>query len=262
MMKTIGSLCVLVVLVCGCQGRPAAETEPESGDADAVLAPVADNPGARFDPLVRDIEGWTVYIEPALLEGEQAAVGKKSVAMLRNHLERIAVLVPEPALSELRQVGIWIEVDHPLTDVEPGPYHGSGQWLKDNGWDVRMENCVHVTRAASLLDRHHMLKHPMVILHELAHGYHDEFVAEGYANKRILEAYNHAMDKGLYDKVQTYQGDTVRAYAATNQMEYFAEATEAYFYRNDFYPFLNVELKDHDPAGHALMVEVWGELQP
>lgn len=50
--------------------------------------------------------------------------------MLCNHLERIAVLVPEPALSKLRKVGIWIEVDHPLTDVVPGPYYGSPQALK------------------------------------------------------------------------------------------------------------------------------------
>ena len=49
--------------------------------------------------------------------------------------------------------------------------------------------------------------------------------------------------------------------STTNQMEYFAELSEAYFYRNDFYPFLNAELKQHDPVGYALMVELWGELE-
>lgn len=230
--------------VCACQGPTAVERDP----------------AIRFDPVLQEIEGFPVYIEPALLEGEHAEVGAKSIAMLRNHLERINVLVPEPALSKLQQVGIWIEVDHPLTDIEPGPYHGGQQWLIDNGYDPRLVDCVHVTRAASLLERHHMLKHPMVILHELSHAYHDQFMEDGYRNKLILDAYNNAMAKGLYDKVLDHKGRTVRAYATNNQMEYFAEATEAYFYRNDFYPFLNVELKQHDPVGYELMRTIWGNL--
>lgn len=244
---------VFTAALVGCQASPSVEP--------TILPGVPNNPGARFDPVVRDIEGWTVYIEPALLEGEHAGVGVRSVGMLRNHLERVAVLVPEPALTKLRQVGIWIEVDHPLTDIEPGPYHGGGRWLAENGWDIRMENCVHVTRAASLLERHHMLKHPFVIFHELAHGFHDEHMADGFNNKLILDAYKHAMEKGLYDEVTYYKGQTVKAYAATNQMEYFAELSEAYFYRNDFYPFLNVELKEHDPVGYELMRTIWGDLK-
>lgn len=82
-----------------------------------------------------------------------------------------------------------------------------------------------------------MLKHPMGIFHELAHAYHDQFMEEGYRNQLILRAYNKAMSEGLYDKVMDHRGRMVKAYAANNQMEYFAEATEAYFYRNDFYPF-------------------------
>jgi dipeptidyl-peptidase-4 len=69
------------------------------------------------------------------------------------------------------------------------------------------------------------------------------------------------MEQGLYDEVLTYTGEKVRAYAATNQMEYFAEGTEAYFYRNDFYPFLGVELKEHDPALYKLLEEIWGPVE-
>jgi len=255
-MKSI-FVCVLLCLctLMGCRADP-------SGQFPGVTQ--EDTPGAlhaRFEPEVWDIVGWKVYIEPALLESENQPRGHESIAMLRNHLERIRVLVPEPALSKLQQVGIWIEVDHPLTDVVPGPYHCSPQWLAENGYDVRMGDCVHVTRADSLLDRQQMLKHPMVILHELAHAYHDQFMPEGYQNKRILQAYRNAMDKGLYDRVLDHKGRTVKAYATTNQMEYFAEATEAYFYRNDFYPFVRAELKEHDPVMHDLLVEIWGPLK-
>jgi dipeptidyl-peptidase-4 len=41
-------------------------------------------------------------------------------------------------------------------------------------------------------------------------------------------------------------------------MEYFAEGTEAYFDRNDFYPFVRAELKKHDPVLHDLLEEIWG----
>jgi len=50
----------------------------------------------------------------------------------------------------------------------------------------------------------------------------------------------------------------VKHYGLTNPMEYFAEGTEAYFYRNDFYPFVRAELKEFDPKLHDLLVEIWG----
>ena len=51
----------------------------------------------------------------------------------------------------------------------------------------------------------------------------------------------------------------MRHYALNNDEEYFAETTEAYFGKNDFFPFERAELKEFDPTGYALMEEVWGE---
>jgi hypothetical protein len=47
----------------------------------------------------------------------------------------------------------------------------------------------------------------------------------------------------------------------TNPKEYFAELSEAYFGKNDFYPFVRGELKVHDPVGYRLMEEAWGKLR-
>ena len=69
------------------------------------------------------------------------------------------------------------------------------------------------------------------------------------------------MKAGIYDEVQDYRGQTVRHYAATNHKEYFAEGTEAYLYRNDFYPFVNAELKEHDPPLYELLEEIWGPIE-
>ena len=179
--------------------------------------------------------------------------------MLANHLQRIAILMPEDRLEKMRKLEIWIEHDHPEINVEPGPYHPDVGWLTERGYDPRLAKKVHITRAASLLERHHMVKHPAVILHELAHAYHDQVL--GFDEPRIKAAYDKAMKAGLYDEVLLYTGQKVRAYAATNHKEYFAEGTEAYFYRNDFYPFVRAELKEHDPVLHDLLVEIWGPLR-
>ena len=47
----------------------------------------------------------------------------------------------------------------------------------------------------------------------------------------------------------------------TNPMEYFAEATEAFFSRNDFFPFDRAELKQHDPELVQLLTKLWGVTQ-
>jgi len=234
----------------------AALAETPSAADDATTRATAETPGPFFDPVVREIEGWTVHIDPKLLEGEHAEEGARALAMLRNHLERIAILVMEPRLSEVRKLEIWIEHDHPSINVEPGPYHPGEKWLADRGYDTRLAKKVHITRAASLLERHHMIKHPAVILHELAHAFHDQVL--GFDEPRIKAAYEKAMEQGLYDEVLLYDGSRVRAYAATNHLEYFAEATEAWFYKNDFYPFVRAELKEHDPALYDLMTDIWG----
>jgi hypothetical protein len=44
----------------------------------------------------------------------------------------------------------------------------------------------------------------------------------------------------------------------TNQMEYFAETTEAYFDRNDMEPFDRAELKAKDPTVVPVLEKLWG----
>jgi len=215
-------------------------------------------PAVRFDPVEQKIEGWTVFIEPRLLPGgDQEALGTRAIAMLRNHLERVAILVSEPQLTQLRSCELWLEYDHPrLNSMQ---YHPSERWLMDNGHDPRLTKKVHITQADALLSRHHMRKHPAVILHELAHAYHDTIL--GFNEPRILSAYERVMAAGLYDRNLLYTGETVRHYGATNHKEFFAESTESYFYKNDFYPFVAAELKEHDSETYELMRAIWGELE-
>lgn len=208
----------------------------------------------RFDPLIRDLEGWTVQVDPALIEGEYQEEGGRALTMLANHLQRISILVPDEALARLKQIGIWIERSHPR--LKAMQYHPSRSWLVEHGHDPRLARKVHITQAQELLSRRQMLKHPAVILHELAHGYHDQFL--GFDNPEIIAAYEQAMAAGTYENVLLYTGERVKHYGLSNHKEYFAEGTEAYFYRNDFYPFVRAELRAHDAGLHDLLEQIWG----
>jgi hypothetical protein len=58
--------------------------------------------------------------------------------------------------------------------------------------------------------------------------------------------------------VLDYAGRRRKAYAASNVEEYFAEATEAFFGTNDFYPFVRPELREHDPELFRVLERIWG----
>ena len=210
--------------------------------------------GVRFDPVTRMIEGWKVHVDPAMLKGEHAETGGKCLNMLANHLQRVAILVQGESLKKLRTCEIWIEHSHPT--LHAMQYHPSLGWLKANRHDPRLVKKVHIPQARALLSRGQLLKHPAVVLHELAHAYHDQFLS--FDHPAIVAAYKKARDAGSYDRVMLFTGQNVRHYAMTNHKEYFAEGTEAYFYRNDFYPFVRAELKKHDPDLHRVMETVWG----
>ena len=239
-------------LLLACALLAAAYCPAVAADADRQKAEKQ-----RFDPVVQQIEGWTVHVDPQMLEGEHAEQGARALQMLANHLQRIALLMPEEQLEKMKKLEIWIEHHHPTLGAMQ--YHPSVGWLRSHGHDPRLAKKVHITRAASLLSRHQLIKHPAVVLHELAHAYHDQCL--GFDEPHIIEAFKKAEKAGIYEKVLLYTGQKVRHYALSNHKEYFAEGTEAYFYRNDFYPFVRAELKEFDPALHDLLVEIWGPLR-
>ena len=156
--------------------------------------------GVRFDPVVRNMEGWTVHIDPALLEGEHAKTGAKCLRMLADHLNRISLLVEGEVLAKLKTCEIWIEHKHPSLGAMQ--YHPGEGWLRRHGHDPRLNKKVHIPQAAALISRGQLLKHPAVVLHELAHAYHDQVL--GFDYKPVVDSYQKAMRDGTYEKVLLY----------------------------------------------------------
>ncbi len=203
------------------------------------------------------VEGWTVLINERLLKEENDATAK-AVELLRIQLQEIVRVVPAPAVAKLREVTLWFSPEYP--GIQPrAEYHPGAGWLKANGRDPVMVKGVEFTDIRNFESESRRM--PNFTLHELAHAFHDRVLPKGFDNPDIKAAYEKARAGGKYDKVQRRDAKgnvrLDRAYALTNPMEYFAETTEAFFSRNDFFPFTRDELKQHDPEMDGLLERLW-----
>ena len=204
----------------------------------------------------RDIEGWNVRVDDRLLAGEASAIGERALKLLASRLVAIAIVVPEKALAQLRAIPIELDLDY--GDLRPMQYHPSAAWLKAHGYSETLAKCMHIPDAKEFLSPFENHRMPWVVLHELAHGYHDQVL--GFDNARIRAAWQKFSDKQKNTPVLTSPGPLREHYACRDPKEFFAEMTESYFGSNDFYPFVAGELKQAEPEIFALMTEMWGAL--
>jgi hypothetical protein len=222
--------------------------DPKSQTAAPGPDCVADDP---YDEL--NVEGWTVRVNQRLSQGEPQLCAK-AMELLKFQLYQVTREVPKPALAKIRDVVIWVELDDKMF---PGLcYHPDRHWLGDHGLNPDKAHGVEIANAQRFLDWEH--RQPWMVLHELAHAYHNQFLPGGFDNDKVRAAYQNAKSRKLYEAVLRNNGHTERAYAMTDPMEYFAECSEAYFGTNDFYPFVRVELKAHDPQGYETLTDLWG----
>jgi hypothetical protein len=188
-----------------------------------------------------------------LLQAPDDVLGTRALRFLEAKLSDIKAVVPEDKLKKLQAVTIVLDLTHGKLGAMQ--YHPSAGWLKANGYATDLEKCVHIPRAADLPTRRNINEQPWVILHELAHAYHDQVL--GFDEPRIQEAYENYKKSGRGEKALLYNGKRVKHYALTNPMEFFAEMTEAYFGVNDFFPFNRAELKEAEQEIYDLMKHVW-----
>lgn len=221
----------------------------------------ADEKPARFAPTAdyteKTVEGWCILVLKRF-ESEQPEQSAETLTLLRVQLYQIPRVVPKPAVEKLRKVTIWVEENEPHHPCMA--YHPDPGWLRDHDMNPDKARCVEIANARNFLSW--TKQQPWMVLHELAHAYHHQFLKDGYENADLRDALQSAKEKKLYDAVLHINGRTEKAYAATNPMEYFAEASEAYFGTNDFFPFVRSELKSHDEAMYNLLGKFWGVESP
>lgn len=227
--------------------KPSAQFESEEARSATGMVPGSTR---------RDVLGWTVQINDRLLTEEPEATAR-ALQLLEAQLQEIARVVPAPAVRKLRQVVLWFSPEY--AGVGPrAEYHPGVGWLKENGRNPAMVKGVEFTNIR-IFDAE-TRRMPNFALHELAHAYHDQVL--GNDHEAIRKAYENARKSGRYDRVAARDADGKvtegRAYAMTNPQEYFAETTEAFFSRNDVFPFTRSELDEFDPEMSTVLKSTWG----
>ena len=211
--------------------------------------------GHAAEHLARQVEGWTVHVSERLLAEQKEATGQ-ALELLRTQLAEIVRSVPSNAVVRLREVPLWFSPGYP--GVRPrAEYHPDAGWLRANQRNPAMARAVEFTNIRIFAAEARRM--PNFALHELAHAFHDRVL--GFEQPDIKAAYEQAKAGGKYDRVERQDSEGRkrfdRAYALTNHKEYFAETTEAFFSRNDFFPFTRAELEAHDPEMFKLLERLW-----
>ena len=200
--------------------------------------------GAYYAPLsayqLTLLEDWHLMVSKELLQSPLWPAVQKETSQ---QLILIKKRLPAKMVSAMQKVTIFFELNRGMDPC--AVYHPNKDWLGENGYNPAKANCVEVTHVQNFIDwtRYHQ---PFMLMHELAHSYHDQVL--GFDNSEIAKLFAQAQKQGSYDAVLRLSTDQrVKAYAMSNAQEYFAEAIESYFGVNDFYPFVSRELKESDP---------------
>ena len=238
---------MLVVVVCGMLCGAALGQTSRGAKRDAA------KPTGH---TTRNIEGWTVRIDNRLLSDPDRELGERAIKLLSMRLAEIVWNVPGDKVRWLRTVPIVLDKTNGA--LVTAQYHPSAGWLRDNGYDTALARCVHIPDAAYFVSGKMSFEQPWAVLHELSHAYHDQVL--GFDDARIMAAWKKFVASGKYKSVPHMNGKMREHYGLTNQKEFFAEMTEAYFGMNDFWPFNSAELRREEPELFGLMREIWGKL--
>ena len=211
--------------------------------------------GFGYDPTSQyeetELRGWTLLVNEELAI-DHPILSEQVLDLLGAKLLDITRMVSEQSVRELKEIPIWVEYFQPMHPC--ACYHPSRQWLIEHDFNPQKAGSVEISNATNFITW--TKDQPWMVLHELAHGYHNLFLGDDHEG--IRSAFRKATEKGCYESVLRYNGNLEKHYALNNPKEYFAEATEAYFGTNDFYPFVRAELKEFDPDMYGVIEKVWG----
>jgi hypothetical protein len=243
-----GWILLLGVVALG-QGRTS-----KRGDAKGQVdwEPV---PGYKY----RSIDGFNLLVNKTVLEEDQKSTSRrKPMQVLELELDLLVGELPPRAVVVLRDIPIWVEWDKTI-EVDSNAPRGGRAVAQYHPGNTRLHhysytsleskvksNAVEIVSMKLLTAEHQGERHRSVLLHEITHAVHHHLF--DFDNPHIKAAYQNAMSKGLY----------AGEYASTNEREYFAEVSCAYFGHLDYAPHNTEELKRYDAVGYQMMELTWG----
>ena len=189
------------------------------------------------------VEGYTVYVENTLMEDNSEDVNHLK-RLMGAHLVLLENMVNDKIHEKLQTIPF------ALTDNSCGSYAGRWTWI-----DELQQTVVELCRVDLLVNDNWLNGY---VIHELAHGYHDKYITEGFQNQTIINAYHQAVATGKYRDVKRSNGSTrEEAHAISTDAEYFAHLSNKYLGTDGEAPFTRSDLEDYDPIGFAIAERVW-----
>jgi FimV-like protein len=201
---------------------------------------------------------WTISVEKQL-QTDAPAVAKQALERLEKKLPEALKALPEPSHANLKKLQVFLMYG---PKAKGGGRDNGLEYFQKNApenhkqLDSRWKSSVVIYCAENYvrLSEFWALK---ALVHELAHAHQLEQWPEDQPD--ILRAWDNATERGLYRGVKDDQGKKLdKAYAAVNQLEYFAELSCMYFVGCNYQPFNRKELKAYDPTGFAMIEKMWG----
>ena len=235
--------------------QEAEKTKPEPNPKPKPRSSAAGDLPQPTSRSVVELEGWKIKVDDRLQQQENQEMRQRALKFLESKLAEIKLVVPEARVKDLQTVTIVLDLN--CGNLGAMQYHPSAGWLTANGYPAELEKCVHLPRVRDVATRRNVNEQPFVILHELAHAFHDQKL--GFEEPRVMAAYDRFKQSGLGDKTLLFNGQRVKHYALTDHKEFFAEMTESFFGFNDFYPFNRAELEESDPELYRLLKSIWIE---
>lgn len=252
--------CARIIAAVSCLSLACTAEAGSQPGSDTTPIPAAqsrpDIPGlAEYEP--RSVAGFTVLLHRSLAD-EKSIDGPRVMAALTWDLDLLIERIPAHALDLLRRTTpVWVTPSLPARGGWAARglcHHPSPDWLDANGYGRDRAGAIEICNVADyLLWR---AEQPLCVLHEMAHAYQFQLSDP----PEIRQAFEAAKASGRYEAVPFVMLDRSvkrRAYALNNHMEYFAELSEAYYGRNDYFPFTRSDLLTHDPEGFAMLESVW-----
>ena len=200
--------------------------------------------------------GWTIHVDTRLLEPANNALGRRAINLLTGKLLQISIALPQNRLKQLRGVTFFLDLNHGQRITQ---YYPDSKWLRQHDYDPAMARSIHIPNAAKFVRLIEGDRQPWVMMHELAHAFHDQQI--GFDAPRVMSAFKRSVDAGQLDKTPHISGKRMRHYALVDHKEFFAEMTEAYLGSNDFFPFNRSQLSEFDPKTYQLIRELWSTAQ-
>ena len=226
-------------------------------DSNMDLPLVASDTDAEYHE--HEILGFTVHMSAEDTD-DHPEKAEEMLWYVRAQLQKMIEVLPLSKVKLLRTVEIWVNDDYDEDDEICGYACYVQEGYTGDAFFQDRDGSVIIRDFEVPIDDAWCCTHALII-HEMAHAFHDQFIVDGWDNEDINTTYR--VSKALVDYednevMYPWWSNQLRDhYGMTNDREYFATMTETYFTRYYVYPHNVRDLYEHDQSAYWMIYSFW-----